>query len=78
MYETIPLNHLNAGQTAQVEVVLGGVEQVHRLNELGLRQGAQVEMLQPGSPCILRLDGNKLCFRADEMLSVLVRLGVAT
>jgi hypothetical protein len=45
---------------------------VHRLDELGLRQGTVVEMLQAGTPCIIRFAGQKVCFRADELLTVLV------
>ena len=66
---------MRAGQTAEVGVVMGQPEAVHRLEEIGLRGGTKVEMLQPGSPCIIRLAGHKLCFRADELLSVLVRTG---
>ena len=55
--------------------VVGQPEQVHRLEELGLRGGTTVEMVQNGSPCIIRLAGHKLCFRADDMLHVLVRRG---
>jgi Fe2+ transport system protein FeoA len=40
---------------------------------MGLRNGAAIEMVQPGSPCILRLGSQKFGFRADELLSVLVR-----
>jgi hypothetical protein len=35
-----------------------------------------VQMVRPGSPCIIRLDGQKLCVRSDEMAGVLVRTGV--
>ncbi len=55
-----------------VAELLGAPEQVHRLQEMGLRLGTQVHMVKPGSPCIVRLLGHKLCFRADEMLHVLV------
>jgi Fe2+ transport system protein FeoA len=48
------------------------------MHELGLRDGADIEMVQSGSPCIIRLAGHKLCFRADELFSVLVRQGSAT
>ncbi len=64
-----------AGQKALVDQVLGAPAHVQRLRELGLRDGAQVEMLQPGTPCIVRLGEQKLCFRADEITSVLVRAG---
>ena len=55
--------------------MLGQPAEVHRLEEIGLRGGINVQMIQPGSPCIIRLAGNKLCFRADELVSVLVRPG---
>ena len=72
MHDLIPLAQLPVGAKASVGAVLGLPDAVHRLEELGLRNGAIVEMVQPGSPCIVRLSGNKLCFRADEILSVLV------
>ena len=74
-YALVPLSHLPAGHKAVVAAVLGGTEQVHRLHELGLHNGATVEMVRSGSPCILRLGSQKLCFRADEMVSVLVKAG---
>jgi ferrous iron transport protein A len=74
-YDLIPLGQLSMGRKAVVAAVLGGSDQVHRLHELGLRDGAAVEMVRTGSPCILRLGAQKLCFRADDMLSVLVKPG---
>ena len=58
--------------------VSGRLEEIHRLEELGLRGGVAIEMVQSGSPCIIRLAGQKLCIRADELVSVMVRRGVAT
>jgi ferrous iron transport protein A len=74
--DLIPLSALPSGQMAEVHEVLGRPEQVHRLQELGLRGGAAVEMVQSGTPCIIRLVGHKLCFRADEVTCVLVRTRV--
>jgi len=73
----IPLSLLTPGQNALVDRIVGAPDDVHRLEELGLRGGAAIEMLQSGSPCIIRLAGQKLCFRADDLLSVLVRCGAA-
>ncbi len=78
MYDLIPLNLLPTGQTANIDRVTGQPDQVHRLEELGLRGGATIEMVQSGSPCIVRLAGQKLCVRADELLSILVRRGAVT
>ena len=77
MHELMPLSLLAPGQRASVGQVLGQPEQVQRLEELGLCGGATIEMLQSGSPCIVRLSGQKLCFRADDLLRVLVHRGAS-
>jgi ferrous iron transport protein A len=64
---------LAPGQTARIAAVLGAAEQTQRLRELGLRDGAEVEMVRPGSPCIIRLGGQKLGLRSEEIARVLVR-----
>ena len=69
----VPLLFLRAGQTAEVGAVLGGGDLVHRLRELGLRDGAEVQMVRPGTPCLIRLGGQKLGIRADEVAGILVR-----
>jgi Fe2+ transport system protein FeoA len=42
-----------------------------------LRSGVVVEMLQPGVPCIVGLAGQRLCFRQNDAVGILVRLGEA-
>ena len=69
----IPIDFLQAGELAKVAEVVGGGEAVHRLQELGFRQGSRVEMLQPGTPCIVRLQWTKFCFRHYDDVAVLVR-----
>ena len=71
--DVIPLRLLPPGQTGEVVEIVGDPHQVHRLEELGLRAGMTVEMVQAGSPCIIRLAGHKLCFRHNKRLNVLVR-----
>jgi Fe2+ transport system protein FeoA len=75
MYDMIPLWALAPGQTGRISEILGDPLQVHRLNELGLHPGSMVEMVQAGAPCIIRMSGNKLCFRQNAGLNVLVRPG---
>jgi Fe2+ transport system protein FeoA len=76
-HAVLPLPLLNAGQRARVDAVLGEGDLVRRLRELGLSDGAEVCMVRPGCPCIIRMGGQKFCFRADELNTVLVRPGVA-
>ena len=73
----IPLDRLPAGHHARVAAVLGAPEHVHRLAEIGLCPGRQLEMIRPGCPCIVRLGGMRLCLRCDDALSVLVGPGHA-
>ncbi len=75
VHDWIPLNLAPAGQTARVTQLLGHADEVHRLEELGLREGAEIEIMQSGTPCIIRLAGHKLCFRDSDAFHVLVRLG---
>ena len=75
MVDWIPLQMLPTGQTARVRQVFGSAEHVHRMEELGLRGGAEIEMVNPGSPCIVKLSGHKLCFRTDDLLKILVQPG---
>jgi ferrous iron transport protein A len=72
MPELVPLSVLRSGQIAEIGQLVGAPEQVRRLEELGLRTGARLEIIRGGSPCIIRVDGGTLCFRDDESLRVLV------
>ncbi len=69
---SIPLGDLVAGQSALVRRIAGKPDHVHRLKEFGLRGGTRIEMFRSGNPCIIRMSGNKVCFRADDLLRILV------
>jgi ferrous iron transport protein A len=71
--ELIPLQILPCGHTALVEHVAGDEAVVHRVREMGFRDGAAVEMVQPGDSCIVRIGGQKLAFRLDASVSIFVR-----
>jgi Fe2+ transport system protein FeoA len=73
MPELMPLAVLRRGQVAEVGQLVGAPEQVRRLEELGLRTGARLEMIRSGAPCIIRVEGSKLCVREDGNSRVLVR-----
>lgn len=72
MNDAIPLSSLRRGEVASVWRLIGTPESVRRLHELGLRDGARIEIIRGGSPCIIRLEGSTLCFRDDEQVRVLV------
>jgi ferrous iron transport protein A len=69
----MPLDMLQAGEWGEVEEVTGQSAWVNRLAELGIRQGCRVQVVQPGSPCLLNVAGCKLCLRGGECSQILVR-----
>ncbi len=69
----LPLDCLHAGEQAEVAEVTGEPRWVSRMAELGLRAGAAVRILQPGSPCLLEVGGCRLSLRLDYGLQILVR-----
>ncbi len=68
----IPLGRLHSGQRGRISRIQGHPDHVHRLEEFGLRGGTSIEMFRPGNPCIIRMAGNKICFRADDGVSISV------
>jgi ferrous iron transport protein A len=72
MSAAVPLTLLRRGEVANVHQLIGAPESVRRLHELGIRNGALIEIIRGGSPCIIRVEGTTLCFRNDEQVRVLV------
>jgi len=57
-YESLP--KLKAGELGEVDRVDNGKAIAKRLADLGFVRGAQVTMIRPGVPCIVRIDGRCL------------------
>jgi ferrous iron transport protein A len=68
----LPLDLLQANEEASVVDLIGDDAQIHRLAEMGLRVGAVVRMVRPGSPCLLALNGKRLSVRLSGEIDVLV------
>ena len=69
----LPLDMLSAGERAEVADVSGDPSWVGRLAELGIRAGCKLQVLQPGSPCLLDISGCRLCIRGCDSSQILVR-----
>jgi len=68
----VPLNYLQRGEWAEVVDVSGETACVRRMAELGLRVGAVVRMLQPGSTCLLEMGASRLSMRTEGCVQVYV------
>jgi ferrous iron transport protein A len=71
--ELLPVEMLSSGVWADVAEVQGETSWVSRMAELGVRAGSRLQMLQPGSPCLLEVGGSRLSLRADLAMQILVR-----
>jgi Fe2+ transport system protein FeoA len=72
-HDLLPLEMLRPGDWADVADVAGDPNWVCRMAEMGLRAGCRVQMLQGGTPCLLRVADCKLCLRGDDSAQILVR-----
>ena len=63
---------LGAGEQGRISGVDGRREMTERLEEMGLRHGAHVRMVQPGSPCIVAINNYRMSFRGEDTAVVLV------
>ena len=69
----LPLQLLRSGEWADVTEVTGEPCWIGRLAELGIRAGCRLCVLQPGSPCLLEVDGCRLSLRGDLATQILVQ-----
>ena len=72
--QIMPIQLLNPGETGCIRDVEGDSHLVRRLDEMGLRAGVEVRMVQPGRPCIMAFDQQRLSFRGDDEAVVLVEV----
>jgi Fe2+ transport system protein FeoA len=69
----LPLELLGPGEWAEVHDVTGEPAWVGRMAELGIRSGCRLQVLQPGSPCLLSVEGCRLSVRGDCVCQIFVR-----
>ena len=70
----VPLHLLHPGESGCVLDVSGSDPLILRLDEMGLRAGVNVRMVQPGHPCIVALDHQRLSFRGESDATILVEV----
>ena len=74
MENIVPLELMACGEFGHVVQIDGPADVVHRLAEMGLREQASVRTVQPGRPCIVAVNDQRLSLRADEEVEILVAL----
>lgn len=72
--QQVPLDLLAQNESGKICVVDGDEQAVHRLAEMGLREGIVVRMVKPGSPSILAMGDQRLSLRLGDGVSIFVEL----
>jgi Fe2+ transport system protein FeoA len=75
LQQVVPLEVLHPGEEGRICDICGDHDVATRLEEMGLRTGTHVRMVQSGRPCILAVDHQRLSFRVDEGVLILVEVG---
>jgi Fe2+ transport system protein FeoA len=68
----VPLEFLPCEAEGVIVEIAGCDSSVHRLEEMGVRCGCRIRMLTPGEPCLLAVDGKRMCLRLGEVAEILV------
>jgi Fe2+ transport system protein FeoA len=74
LLNVVPLHLLHPGESGQICDVSGDDHLVRRLDEMGLRVGVSIRMVQPGEPCIVAVDHQRLSFRGEDHAVILVEV----
>src|SRR5262249_11524996 len=69
----MPVEFLSSGEWGDVAEVSGEPHWVGRMAELGVRAGSRLQVLQPGSPCLLLVGSARLSLRGEMAMQILVR-----
>jgi ferrous iron transport protein A len=64
---TVNLADLPRNQSATIIDYCGDANVAHRLEEMGLQRGLQVEMIRPGSPCTVAINGRRMSLRLEKL-----------
>ena len=64
---SVPLQDLPLSTPAEVADVFGSDDEVARLAELGLHNGAVMRLVRQGSPCIFQVNNSRICLRPSNL-----------
>jgi ferrous iron transport protein A len=73
----VPLDLLCPGEIGCVVDIDGDQDLVHRLAEMGVRPGVELQMVRSGSPCIIALENRRVSFRGERAAAILVEVASA-
>ena len=77
--QVLPISMLRRHEMAKVVELTGEDCCVHRLEEIGFREGVMICMLNPGAPSIIGMEGRRISLRVDCDTEIFVEpMGIAS
>ena len=73
----LPLNTLRSNERARIVDLFGDSSTLHRLDEMGVSVGTEVQMIRPGTPCIVAMAGKRLSLRLETGTEIFVEIAPA-
>lgn len=74
----LPIHILRSNERARIVDLFGDTTTLHRFDEMGLSVGTEVQMIRPGTPCIVAMAGKRLSLRLEEGTEIFVEIANAT
>lgn len=74
MTKKLVLWNLQAGETSAIESIQSSQTTTKRLADMGFVRGASVEMIRPGKPCIVKINGICVGLGKQHQESILLDL----
>jgi Fe2+ transport system protein FeoA len=65
---------MQSGESGTIVDLDGNPDVITRIREMGIREGAQIEMVQSGEPCIIAVGNQRLSLRVDQTTLVYVEI----
>lgn len=66
------LSSLKVGTEARVSSIEGDEAVKHRIEEMGIREGASIRLIRSQAPQIIAIHGRRLCLRMNAHLQIWV------
>lgn len=70
----VPASSMAQREFGQIRLMSGDQQATHRFAEMGIRPGAQIQLIRHGKPCMIAVDGRKFSMRAEDLDEIFVQV----
>ena len=78
MLPLVPASSMAQREYGQIRMMNGNEQATHRFAEMGIRPGAQIQLIRHGKPSMVAVDGRKFSMRAEDLDEILVQVSASS